>query len=81
MNTGAQCWCTENRLCPILVSAALIFTNLQLLGLAFCTGLRYQTPMNKESIENLAQRLAAAVPEGYDGIQVPGGCFFRLAAG
>lgn len=32
--------------------------------LAFSGWLRYQTPMNDESIENLATKLAASVPEG-----------------
>jgi BMFP domain-containing protein YqiC len=32
--------------------------------LAFWEALRYQTPMTDESIENLARKLAAAVPEG-----------------
>jgi BMFP domain-containing protein YqiC len=32
--------------------------------LAFCEALRYQMPMTNESIENLAEKLAAAVPEG-----------------
>jgi hypothetical protein len=32
--------------------------------LAFSETLRYQTPMTDESIENLARKLAAAVPEG-----------------
>jgi BMFP domain-containing protein YqiC len=32
--------------------------------LAFSEALRYQTPMTDESIENLARKLAAAVPEG-----------------
>ena len=32
--------------------------------LAFSGALRYQSPMAKESIENLAEKLVAAVPEG-----------------
>ena len=32
--------------------------------LAFWQALRYQTPMTDESIENLARKLVAAVPEG-----------------
>jgi len=32
--------------------------------LAFLQALRYQSPMTNESIENLAEKLAAAVPEG-----------------
>jgi hypothetical protein len=32
--------------------------------LAFWQALRYQTPMTNDSIENLAEKLAAAVPEG-----------------
>ncbi len=32
--------------------------------LAFCPALRYQAPMSKESIEELAKKLADAVPEG-----------------
>ncbi len=32
--------------------------------LAFCPWLRYQAPMSKESIEELAKKLADAVPEG-----------------
>ena len=37
--------------------------------LAFCEALRYQTPMTNESIENLAEKLAAAVPEGLRSIR------------
>ena len=34
------------------------------LPLAFRQGVRYQSPMNKESIENLAAKLAESLPEG-----------------
>ena len=37
--------------------------------LAFCQSLGYQTPMTNESIENLAEKLAAAVPEGLRSIR------------
>lgn len=34
------------------------------LALAFREAVRYQSPMNKESIENLAAKLAESLPEG-----------------
>jgi len=36
----------------------------RVLALAFCGALGYLSPMNKESIENLAAKLAESLPEG-----------------
>ena len=57
-------WCAPERPCPVLVGEAQIFAIEGLIGLAFRFMLRYQSSMNKESIENLAGKLADSVPEG-----------------
>ncbi len=60
----APYWCAPRLACPILVGEAQICANGRLIGLAFRPMLRYQASMNKESIENLAGKLADSVPEG-----------------
>ncbi len=57
-------WCAPERPCPVLVGEAQICAIERLIGLAFRFVLRYQACMNKESIENLAGKLADSVPEG-----------------
>ena len=60
----APFWCSRYRGCPVLGSKRANRAVPRIMRLAFCQSLRYQTPMTNESIENLAEKLAAAVPEG-----------------
>jgi BMFP domain-containing protein YqiC len=60
----APYWCAPRLACPVLVGETQIFAIGRLIGLAFRRMLRYQSSMNKESIENLAGALADSVPEG-----------------
>ena len=62
-------WCARNRGCPVLGSKRANRAVPPIMWLAFWQALRYQTPMTNESIENLAEKLAAAVPEGLRSIR------------
>ena len=51
-HTGrARPWCAKTADCTVL-------------GLAFCKPLGYHVAMNNESLENIARKLADAVPDG-----------------
>ena len=47
------------------------------LQLAFCQRLRYQSHMDKDSIENLAKKLAESLPEGLRSVREDLGTNFR----
>ena len=51
VQSAALSWCAKSGLCPDL-------------GLAFLPALGYHSDMNNESVENIARKLAEAVPEG-----------------
>ena len=61
---GAPLWCATDPALPRNRPLHLKLCQRPVLALAFCGALGYLSPMNKESIENLAAKLAESLPEG-----------------
>ena len=60
----APLWCAPDPALPRNRPLHLKLCQRPVLALAFCGALGYLGPMNKESIENLAAKLAESLPEG-----------------